>query len=303
MLCVFHNPDNGSQSLVNLYLWASQTDTGVTPNTLAVDLPYLVTDQRYAGHAFMVSASQAATSFTDPNLVFDVPSGIYVEVVQRDNVNTVSVNPNAAANSDFFLWATAQWILANGNTTLEEDVTETFADPRYTVFGSSDHSWPCCGAAGNGSVWGLNGIFGSASLPAGFQTSDYHKYAMLLTTNGVDTVHMCGYVDDVFYGCHDVAKPLAAIGQNPDNSGSAIQRNAFAIWSANLAWGSTQPQNDSCPNSGSGQYANWCVSTKYRCHLLCHLQMSLLGGWGRAAGGRGAPGIAQHPTGDRLTGA
>jgi len=31
------------------------------------------------------------------------------------------------------------------------------------------------------------------------------------------------------------------------------------------------------------------VSTKYRCHRVCHLQMSLLGGRGRASGGRGAP--------------
>ena len=31
------------------------------------------------------------------------------------------------------------------------------------------------------------------------------------------------------------------------------------------------------------------VSTKYRCHSPCHLEMSLLGGWGRAVGGRGAP--------------
>ena len=31
------------------------------------------------------------------------------------------------------------------------------------------------------------------------------------------------------------------------------------------------------------------VSTKYRCHCFCHLEMSPLGGWVRTAGGRGAP--------------
>src|SRR5215468_2835359 len=31
------------------------------------------------------------------------------------------------------------------------------------------------------------------------------------------------------------------------------------------------------------------VSTKYRCHSFCHLEMSLFGGRGWAAGGRGAP--------------
>jgi hypothetical protein len=46
------------------------------------------------------------------------------------------------------------------------------------------------------------------------------------------------------------------------------------------------------------------VSTKYRCHHLCHLEMSLPSGVGRrAAGGRGAPGVAQRPTGARLSGA
>jgi hypothetical protein len=43
------------------------------------------------------------------------------------------------------------------------------------------------------------------------------------------------------------------------------------------------------------------VSTKYRCHFFCHLEMSLLGGWGRTAGGRGAPGVAQRPTGAQRT--
>jgi hypothetical protein len=43
------------------------------------------------------------------------------------------------------------------------------------------------------------------------------------------------------------------------------------------------------------------VSTKYRCHSFCHLEMSLLGGWGRTAGGRGAPGVAQRPTGAQRT--
>jgi hypothetical protein len=40
------------------------------------------------------------------------------------------------------------------------------------------------------------------------------------------------------------------------------------------------------------------VSTKYRCHRLCHLQMSLLGRWGRAAGGRGSHGaLGRSPGG------
>jgi hypothetical protein len=43
----------------------------------------------------------------------------------------------------------------------------------------------------------------------------------------------------------------------------------------------------------------WRVSTNYRCHRLCHLQMSLGSGGGRAR----SPGVAQRPTGDRLTGA
>jgi len=41
------------------------------------------------------------------------------------------------------------------------------------------------------------------------------------------------------------------------------------------------------------------VSTKYRCHCPCHLQMSLGSGGGRAR----SHGVAQRPTGDRLTGA
>src|SRR5262249_41548503 len=39
------------------------------------------------------------------------------------------------------------------------------------------------------------------------------------------------------------------------------------------------------------------VSTKYRCHSFCHLEMSLLGGRARS------PSVAQRPTGARLSGA
>ena len=39
-------------------------------------------------------------------------------------------------------------------------------------------------------------------------------------------------------------------------------------------------------NGGWERHRNGDVSTKYRCHSLCHLEMSLQG-W--AAGGRGAP--------------
>ena len=43
------------------------------------------------------------------------------------------------------------------------------------------------------------------------------------------------------------------------------------------------------------------VSTNYRCHRLCHFEMSLPSGSG---GGRArSPGVAQRPTGARLSGA
>ena len=43
------------------------------------------------------------------------------------------------------------------------------------------------------------------------------------------------------------------------------------------------------------------VNARYRCQFFSNLEVSVVRGFGRASGGRGAPGVAQRPTGARCT--
>jgi hypothetical protein len=119
--------------------------------------------------------------------------------------------------------------------------------------------------------YGADGIFGSVSLPAGFSSADYHKYAMLITTDGVASIYRCSWVDDVFYACSEGIQPYVAVGSQPDNAGSVAQRNVLAVWSANLNWQNAQAGN--CPTTTSGLFTctlsdmhHWIKSIKvYSC--------------------------------------
>jgi hypothetical protein len=99
---------------------------------------------------------------------------------------------------------------------------------------------------------------------------------------------------------------------SPKGQKTDSQRAELDAW---LSRGTRRAANGGCARccklrASSSSAALAIVSTTYRCHRLCHLQMSLLrlarrigavntwSGWG---GGRArSPGVAQRPTDDRL---
>jgi hypothetical protein len=44
--------------------------------------------------------------------------------------------------------------------------------------------------------------YGTNNLPPGWLPTDYHKYGMLITSDGATEVYGCSFVDDRFQGCN-----------------------------------------------------------------------------------------------------
>jgi hypothetical protein len=53
--------------------------------------------------------------------------------------------------------------------------------------------------------------YGTNNLPAGWKPTDYHKYGMLLTSDGATEIYGCSFVDDIFQGCQ-AARAASAPG-------------------------------------------------------------------------------------------
>jgi hypothetical protein len=79
------------------------------------------------------------------------------------------------------------------------------------------------------------------------------------------------------------------------------RRNCFPVTGGTEGSNPSPSSGESIANlrSGTRTIVDVNVSTKYRCHRLCHLQMSPESGGGRAR----SPGVAQRPIGARLSGA
>jgi hypothetical protein len=306
-------PGQGGQADCNHHVWyggekdyyyggsvSTAIVTDPTYGNLAVDLPYTATDQQLAGgHSFMNSASACATALSQTNLYLDFPMGMFVRIVSRNNINSVICadtgnvcNPNSIphANADFFTWSAACWMnLCGSGNVVEVDAMENISN---TVFGGSLHQWPI---GGSGPVnYGTGGIFGGTSLPSGFDDSQYHTYEMLMTTDGAKNMEVCNWVDGTFYKCDSSnTSNLKAPGTTVDNSGSVIQRNVLATWSANLNW---QAQNG-CPDR-TGAYQSWCIKTPIH-HYIKSIQV-----WSCQDWQRGSPGPNPNCAGPaRVTGA
>jgi hypothetical protein len=170
------------------------TDTGVTPNTLALQLVYLITDQA-ATPGGKSSLTMSTASVLDGGPASTWPQNSYYEVTYRDNLST---QPNACGptcqtlkgNTDFFGIDIKQ---RHSNTTpyTEYDFVENFSINCCLNDNNALHSWGGNTADGNHpfAPTGANQHF--------FDT--YHTYGMLITGNGT-TSQACGYIDHVATG-------------------------------------------------------------------------------------------------------
>ena len=118
------------------------------------------------------------------------PQGAYVEVIYR--LSTTWSGGTGGPN-DVFLW--------QYNTPCIFDFQPGELYPETNGFGGGNSAvW--CGPSGRLSRYTWRSYHAN-NLPPGWVPTQYHTYAALSTTNGIDSVVRCAYVDDVLQASDD----------------------------------------------------------------------------------------------------
>jgi hypothetical protein len=84
------------------------------------------------------------------------------------------------------------WTWQTGGSQWEWDIAE--------LYGSSGGFGDECGQQCTWVSYNA-GIGGNQNIPSGWSPFNYHKYGMLVTSDGVNATYGCGWIDDVFQNC------------------------------------------------------------------------------------------------------
>jgi hypothetical protein len=157
-------------------------DGGVT----VMDFQYLTS---YEGNGFSGQFNQVGGQTFDNfnnTVSIDFPN-MYIETVARV-ARTFGAPNNSGGPNDVWTWSTS------GTHALELDVFELYEDQGgFGNAGVAAHD-----TNSGGFTWTS---YGTNHLPAGWKPTDYHKYGMLLTSDGATEIYGCSFVDDIFQGC------------------------------------------------------------------------------------------------------
>lgn len=125
----------------------------------------------------------------DASQVHDFPQGSYYEIEFRQSTNTVDNScATGQGNNPLCLFASMfTWVADNANP-MEWDIVETYSNGAATN-GAIDHY------DDNWVNMGPNYYDGNGDL------TNYHTYAMRMTTNGNNQWAGCTYLDNTFLGC------------------------------------------------------------------------------------------------------
>jgi hypothetical protein len=156
-------------------------DGGVT----VMDFQYLTS---YEGNGFSGQFNQVGGQTFDNfnnTVSIDFPN-MYIETVARV-ARTFGAPQNSGGPNDVWTWSTS-------GLSLELDVFELYED--QNGFGNAGIASHDTGAGGF--TWTS---YGTNHLPAGWKPTDYHKYGMLLTSDGATEIYGCSFVDDILQSC------------------------------------------------------------------------------------------------------
>jgi hypothetical protein len=182
---------------------------------------------------------------------------MYVESVYRVD-NGASNVANGIGPNGVWTWQSNY----NGGSSLELDFGELYGTMSGPYASNGWHNWQ---AGGGNFFWctystSCGGETGNTNLPGGYSPTAYHKYGMLLTSDGATAEYACSYIDDILQNCQNVG----AVSPQFTN------RNYLIAWNGNYPGGSEPTVNMylqyvkvwSCANwNGSSSPANQCNSS------------------------------------------
>jgi hypothetical protein len=144
----------------------------------------------------------------DTTKVTDFPNAYY-EIVYR--VAPTVPDPNSSPLTAFWTWGTDS--ARGGSGPIEWDFIETYGS-NFGAYDAGIHNH------GNSDL-GTQFVFqGTSSFPAGYDPTQYHTYAMRITSDGSTQMSACSYVDGTLIAC---ANPQAVRAE-------FNQRNFIIVW-------------------------------------------------------------------------
>ena len=175
------------------------------------------------------------------------PVGMFMETVYREDFEFSNRSQNGAANG-------AMWTWQGPSNGFEFDVGENVAE----AGGYGDAAWINWqfGPQTSGFLWGTTNI----------DITVYHKYQMLVTSDGGTQVYACAWYDDAFQSCSGTAaaginyteraRLLSSVGQ-PSTLDTTFNQNQYVqyirVWSC-ANWVSTACNGSTLYNSGGLTY-------------------------------------------------
>jgi len=162
-----------------------------------------------------------ATSQLSGNFHHDYPIASLVEVTLRTDVQSQGANAGGA-DVDLWSWSYSCQVATQSpcpTGVFEFDSFEAWAPNSigHSTFDMAMHEW-----GSGGGPYVINSTYPSPD------TTKYHTYGLLTTTDGSTVIEGCGYIDHVLQGCSNITSPF--LNNNPPNSGNFGQRNIFGFW-------------------------------------------------------------------------
>jgi len=200
----------------------------------------------------------------DRQHALDFPNAVYIEAVTRTGPGYASSGQQD--DNNFWMWCSGDNAGHNNDSKcLEYDAAELqMSSGGYGVDGLIN--W--AGGGGGGFTWTSYSSPLNTRLPPGWSQSAYHKYGLLATSDGVTSVYVCEWIDDVFQSCVHASPTnpaaysirhflLAASNGRPATGDSYPTQDVFnyvqymGVWACG-GWASGQCNGSSLYNSGGG---------------------------------------------------
>jgi hypothetical protein len=121
---------------------------------------------------------------------------VYIEVVSRLDAESITSTSNCCGPSTVFSCQLNRTPAQVGIDSLEIDTHELYGGGNG--FADAGAGYPGCGGTST-QLWQWF-RYTTNNLPAGYSVTAYHKYGMLLTSDGSTDTRVCFFVDDILQG-------------------------------------------------------------------------------------------------------
>jgi hypothetical protein len=234
----WHVGTPGGISATNQICNIHQVTDPANSSLTVLDIKYLGSYPSYAaggnGSSTAMQTVTAGGTGQGGITTFAAPNG-YIEATYRIGAITPA---NSATQDGVWTWIADN--LSPGFGALEFDIAELWSS------GAADANAYLAPNTGgwNYALWATwdfncaNNAGCTGRLPSGYNSTVYHRYGALFTSNGTASSFLCGFIDGVYQSCQYVNAPylsrswlIAWIGASNDGVSSDLYIQNIRVWS------------------------------------------------------------------------